>query len=536
MIGNVHVRTDPPKQPPPGYDVGPEDDDAGRIAPDPAYVLPRRIAAWAAQDPDRLFLVEVDGRSLTYGQTWDAVGRWATRLEELGVRAGDRLVTMLPSSIDAVVVWLAAGCLRALEVPVNPELRGTFLEHVLSDSGARCALVRPEFAELLDGSRIATHTAHRGDNLAGVPSTVTTALPEPHDPSCVIYTSGTTGPAKGVVLSWSQFAATIGRIPRSWLSAEDAVFGFSPMFHVTGRTPLLAMSDVGGRVVLRERFSASTFLDDVRRYGCTSMTVNAGLVLETPEQPNDRDNPMRVVFAGHNATMARRFAQRFDVHVIDAYGSTEAGFPLMARWMGDEGAPTVPGRLRRGYQARVVDENKAEVPAGAPGELLLKPPARPLVMLGYLNRPDATEAAFDGDWYRTGDAVTRDEDGGFLFVDRMRDTIRRMGENISSSQVEAVVAADDEVADCAVVGVPDRLAGHEVLLAVVPRSGAALDPAALYSRLTERLARYMLPAYVVVCDDLPRTPTQKVQKTGLLERLDLASAWRPEPARRGSSR
>jgi crotonobetaine/carnitine-CoA ligase len=504
-----------------------DDDDPAAVALDPAYVLPRRVAWWAEHEPDRPFLADVDGRALTYGETWVAVRQWMTRLHGLGLTPGDRLVTMLPSSIDAVLVWLAAGCMHVLEVPVNPELRGTFLTHVLTDSGARRALVRPELAGLLDGSGIEPRVVQRGADLAGVPAADVVALPDPQDAACVIYTSGTTGPAKGVVISWAQFAAVIGRTPRSWLSGDDAVFGYNPMFHVTGRTPLLAMTDVGGRVVLKEKFSASSLLDDARRHGCTSMTVNAALVLATPERADDADNPVRTAYAGHNATIARRFAERFGVHVLDAYGSTEVGFPIVARSLPDDGRPGFPGYLRPGYEARVVDTDGNDVGPGRPGELQIKPPARPMVMLSYLNRPDATAAAFDGDWYRTGDAVVRDDDGGFRFVDRIRDTIRRMGENISSSQVEAVVAADADVAACAVVGVPDRVAGQEVLLAVVPAAPTTFDPAALYARLTDQLARYMLPAYVVVCEDLPRTPTLKVQKTGLLETLDLAAAWRP---------
>jgi crotonobetaine/carnitine-CoA ligase len=513
-------------------DVPASDDDALALALDPALVLPRRVADWAATDPDRPFLQEVTGRALTYGATWDAARRWATWLTEMGVEPGDRVVTMLPASIDAVVGWLATAIVGAVEVPVNPELRGEFLSHVLTDASARLAIVRPEFVELVTG--VPTVIAGRDDPgpMTMQPCEVA-SYPAPADASCVIYTSGTTGPAKGVVLSWAQFAATIGRIPRSWLDETDAVYCPHPMFHVTGRSPVVTMADVGGRVVLRERFSVSAFLPDMREHGCTSTTVQAGLVLSAPEQPDDADNPLRVVYAGHNLTLARRFAERFEAHVIDAYGSTEVGFPLMLRWL-----PESPGRWcgrpRRGYDIRVVDEAGRDAAGGSVGELWVRPPARPLVLREYLNRPDATAAAFAGDWYRTGDAVVRHADGMVEFVDRMRDTIRRLGENISTSAVEAVVVADPEVADCAVVGVPEPVAGHEVLLAVEARDPAALDAAALYERLSTQLPRYMLPAYIVVCAELPKTPTHKVQKTGLLATLDLSTAWRPTVKARSS--
>lgn len=510
-------------------DVPAADDDALTVALDPAFVLPRRVAAWADQDPERPFLEEVTGRRLTYGATWDTVRSWMAWLDQLGVRSGDRVMTMLPSSVDSVLAWLALGCLGALEVPVNPELRGSFLDHIVEDAGARLALVRPELA-----GQLSAYAETHGLEVIVVDRDADIALahegrpvetwPAPEASSCVIYTSGTTGPAKGVVLSWAQLASTIGRIPRSFFSAQDAAFAFNPMFHVTGRSPLLSMSDVGGRVVLRERFSASTFFDDVRRHGCTTTTVQPALVLATPERADDRDNPLRIVFGSHNPTMSRRFAERFDVSVIDAYGSTEVGFPIVRRWQCDDSEKSC-GRLRRGYAARVVDSDGVDVDDGAVGELWIRPPERPLVMLSYLNHPDATAAAFAGDWYRTGDAFVRRPDGTFVFVDRLRDTIRRMGENISASQIETVVDTHPDVNGCAALGVPDPVAGHEVLLAVEPRSEGALDVAELFGWLTDRLPRYMLPAYIAVVDELPRTPTGKVAKTGLAATIDLATAW-----------
>jgi crotonobetaine/carnitine-CoA ligase len=525
-LAEIYARTDT-------GDVPATDDDAAVLALDPAFVLPRRVAWWAERAPERPFLQEVTGRSLTYGETWEAARRWATWLAEQGVGPGDRFVTMLPAAADAVLLFLAGSLLGAVEVPVNPDLRGSFLHHVLTDADARLAVVRAEFAASVhdSGVDLAVVVVEREDVRPMSCAVAPVSFSASSDAACVIYTSGTTGPAKGVVLSWAQLAATIGRIPRSWFDERDAVYCCHPMFHVTGRSPLVTMADVGGRVVLRERFSASSFLADVREHGCTSSTVQVGLVLATPESPDDADNPLRVVYGGHNLTLAHRFGRRFGVHVVDAYGSTEAGFPLLLRWLPADLDRRWCGRLRRGYQARVVDAAGHDVADGTAGELWIRPPARALVMLEYLNRPDATTSAFAGEWYRTGDAVVRGADGEFEFVDRLRDTIRRLGENISTSAVETVVAAEPDVAECAVIGVPDPVAGHEVLLAVVPRDGHELDAAGLYTRLTARLPRYMLPAYVVVCAELPKTPTHKVQKAGLLDALDLDRAWRP-PARR----
>jgi crotonobetaine/carnitine-CoA ligase len=521
--------------------IGPGDDDAGTLALDPALVLPRRVARWADAEPGRPFLTEVTGRRATYGETWAAVRRWMSWLGELGVQRGDRVVSMVPASIDAVVLWLAAGCLGALEVPVDPALRGVFLRHVLADSGARVCLVRPEHADLLagagvDGLDVVVVDRDRSPADDARPADAV-AFPPPVDASCVIYTSGTTGMPKGVVISWAQMSASIGRIPRAWLSGEDCVYDCHPMFHVTGRTPLLSMSDVGGRVVLRERFSASAFLDDVRAGACTSTTAYVPLILATPERDDDRDNPLRLAWGGHNLRLSRRFAERFGLHVLEAYGSTEIGFPLVQRTPVPDLEHRWIGVPRPGYTLRVVGPNGTDVADGEAGELWVRPPARELMLLEYLNQPEATAQATAGGWYRTGDAVVRHPDGRFVFVDRLKDTIRRHGENISSAAVESVIAADPAVAECAVLGVPDPLAGQQVAVVLVP-SAAGCDPAALHERLRDQLPRHALPEYVLVVDALPRTPTNKVRKSELRDRLDLASAWRPPgrtPAEREST-
>ena len=514
-------------------EMGPADDSPVTVALDLDHVLPRRVAWWAAEDPGRPFLAEVTGRAVSYGETWTAVRRWVAWFDELGIRAGDRVVSMLPASIDAVVLWLAAGCRGALEVPVDPALRGAFLRHVLVDAGARVCLVRPEFADLVAGSGVphlqvvvVDREECPADAFLPAPDP---QLPEPVDPACVIYTSGTTGMPKGVVISWAQMSATIGRIPRGWLSERDCVYDYHPMFHVTGRTPLLSMSDVGGRVLLRERFSASAFLDDVRAGVCTSTTAQVSLVLSTPEREDDADSPLRVVFSGGGRGVALdvEFAKRFGTHVLQSYGSTEMGFPLVLRTPPPDLEHRWVGRPRPGYEVRVVGTEGQDVPDGTVGELWVRPPSRELMLLEYLNQPEATAAATAGGWYRTGDALVRHANGHFMFVDRLRDTIRRHGENISSTAVEAVVAADPAVAECAVFAVPDAVAGQAVGLAVVPPPDGC-DPAALHRRLVDQLPRHALPAYVFVVDVLPRTPTHKIRKALLAESLDPSTAWRPE--------
>ncbi|WP_062999453.1 AMP-binding protein [Nocardia jinanensis] len=501
------------------------------MATDPASVLPVRLRARALSEPDRPFLHEVTGGHATYGATWEGVCRWAGYLRDLGVAPGSRVATLLPPSIDAAMVWIALGCLGAIEVPIDPDLKGTFLEHVLDDAAPLLCLARPEFVDRIRETRPAlpVWAVQRGA-WADLDATAVAfdSLPTPADIACVIYTSGSTGPAKGVILAWAQFATMADRIP---LGPGDVAYNCHPMFHVTGRSPLVAMCATGGRVVFRERFSARATMDDVRRFGCTTGTFHAALLLALPPRPDDAENPLEAVFAGHNAALAAEFARRFGVRCYDLYGSTEVGFPLVLTDPPDLEHMWC-GRVRDGYRAQVVDEHGNPVADGVPGELWIRPGHRLMIMIGYLDRPAATERALAGGWYHTGDIVIRHADGNFEFVHRAGDTIRRMGENISSTAVEAVVDEHPQLVACAVVGVPDTVAGHEILIAAEVVENGTLDAPALYDWMTSRLPKHTLPKYLALVEALPRTPTNKVLKTGLLDTIDLTAAWKPPAGRR----
>lgn len=463
-----------------------DDFDVVSYATDPEQMLPAQLQRWARTAPAGPYLAEVTGRSESFGETWSLVRRWATWLRGQGVGHGDHVATMIPSSIDAAVIWLALGCIGAVEVPVNPELVGDFMLHVLTDAAPVLCLARPELAERIRASRpdLPTITIERDSRLVAEVEPAALSLPRPADVACVIYTSGTSGPAKGVVIRWAQLAAVVGRMP---LLETDVSYACHPMFHVTGRTPLITMADVGGRVVFRERFSLSAVLDDVERFGITTGTFAAALLLTLPPRPKDTTYPFRMVFTGHNTELNERFGERFGVRGYDCYGSTEVGFPIVRLEAPPDRLHGWCGKVRTGYEAKVVGPSGEPLAAGESGELLLRAGDRLMLMSHYLNRPDVTAKAFDGDWFRTGDIVVRHPDGNIEFLDRAKDTIRRMGENISTSAVEAAVEQHPDVAASAVIGVPDRVAGHEVLIAVEPVPDRSVDESQLYEWLRSRV-------------------------------------------------
>ena len=496
-----------------------DEDDPIASGLDPSLVLPVRIAHWAAHEPSRPFLIEVGGTTCSYGEARDGMLRWAAFLAGEGVQAGDRVASFLPPSVAAHLAWLGCACIGAMEVAVNPELRGPLLDHVLTDASPRLAIGLPDHAALAPPG-LPFVTVH--EPAPGVAAMVPARWPLPTDPACVLYTSGTTGPAKGVIVPWAQLSATIGRIPRSALSGSDAVYAPWPMFHVTGRTPLPSMADVGGRVVLRTHPTVGEFWPDIAAYGCTSTTFGAlAALLVGAEAPSP--HPLRWVFMAPRGELSLRVQDRFGVQVLANYGSTEAGFPILNRRLGPSTAD-VSGWPRPGYRVRVVHDG-SDAADGEPGELWIGADDPAVMFSGYLGAPG--NGREDG-WFRTGDLVTRREDGGIVFVDRLRDVIRRFGENISSIAVESIVSTDPEVTACAVIGSPSEVCGEEVLLVVSP---ATVDPAALFARLSERLPRYALPALIAVLPELPTTPTGKVAKYA----LRVGEAWE-SPAALGTIR
>jgi crotonobetaine/carnitine-CoA ligase len=373
---------------------------------------------------------------------------------------------------------------------------------VLRDAGARRAFARTDQAgslreaglpgdiELIEVAGPGAAPAAWDRAVAAVPAQEPPAagLPLARDVATVIYTSGTTGPAKGVLVTWGQIANAVGLRPRRLLRPADAYFVPWPPFHVMGLTPLAIMSDVGGRVVLRNGPSISSFWRDVDENGCTCATIGpiARLLMDHPPRPDDGGHALRSVVMGPVIPDVDAFRERFGVGVMTVYGSSEIAYPLVSRHV-DGTNRHLAGKLRPGYAARVVDAALHDVPDGSVGELLI----------------------------RTGDAFVRHPDGWFEFVDRMRDTIRRFGENVSSAFLESVIMKEDGVLECAAVGVPSAATGEEIHLAVVPAAGVTLDPEAFSARLRAVLPRHMVPAHVSIGERLPKTPNGKIRKVDL---------------------
>jgi crotonobetaine/carnitine-CoA ligase len=485
-----------------------------------------------------VFLRAVDGGELSYGDVHESSLRWAEAYRQVGLAPGDAVAVLTRTRPEGIAAWLGAGWLGALEVPVHTEFRGNLLARTLRLSCARVLVLETsmadrlrELSQPLDGfnliitigdpaavADLGVEVLGAEELLAGAAAATPPRAPEGRDAARVLLTSGTTGLPKGVVVRWAQLHATAcGNVEACDLGDDDVYYSPFPLHHLTGQHAPYVMAVTGGSVVMRERFTSSAFWDDVRRHGCTTTTLvgsMAAFLRGMAAEPADIDNPLRTVLMAPLNGDVPAFERRFGVGVATVYNMTEISSPLIAP-VSEVHDGRAAGRVRRGYECRIVDEDDEEVAVGEVGELVVRAHAPWMSMEGYWGDPDATLRAFRNHWMHTGDSFRRDEDGNFYFVDRLKDTIRRRGENISSTAVEAELMGLPEVMDAVVVGVPSEWGEEEVKAVVVLKPNTSMSPEEVIARVAKRLPRFMVPALVEFRPTLPRTATGKVRKAEL---------------------
>ena len=500
----------------------------------------------AAETPDKVYAVFPDGERWTYARLRAEVRQAAAGLAALGVKQDDHVVSWLPNGQDALRTWYAINYLGAVYVPINTAYRGGLLAHVIENSDAELIVAHRDLAPRLedvptarlktlvrvagDASPCAGLTAHGADALAprdAEPPELARPL-QPWDVQSIIYTSGTTGPSKGVLSSYAHLTATGEALP---LGPEDRYMANLPLFHVGGTLPCHTMLARGGSVSMIESFRTETFWDMIRDTETTFVIllgVMAQFLAKQPPSPGDADNPLRLVCLIPYDFDATDFSARFGVQVMSLFNMTEVSVPIVTGL--DPTIVHAAGRPRAGIEARIVDDNDCEVDVNVAGELIVRADAPWVLNSGYYKNPEATAKAWRNGWFHTGDGFRRDADGNFFFVDRIKDAIRRRGENISSYEVEAEALAHPDVNECAAVAVRSEVSEDEVMIVVAPAPGRSLDPAALLEFLVPRMAHFMLPRYIRVVEALPKTPTAKVRKLELRETGVTRDTWDREAA------
>ena len=509
-------------------------------------LLPHRVAAWAAEHPDRVYIRNSDGDIRTFEQTHHNALRWAALLRSHGVRPGESVLSLLPVSIAGAELWLGASWLGAVLVPINIEYRGTSLRHAVKVSGARVMVTNEsllaecgEHAEIVDQLELAivVDGAAVGSAIAAVNLSMVwpaqtpdgNEFPGPRGSviAAIVFTSGKTGASKGATIHWAQLHATASRyFPAGDFTPDDVYYAPFPLFHISGLVALNVMALCGGSVVLRERFKTQEFWSDVATFGCTTTLLLGAMVqflASTPATENDSKTPLNKVAMIPLHPDVEAFGLRFGLKICTNYGSSETGTILVSEWNPPNSRSC--GRQRPEYEVRIVNDDDEEVPPGTVGECVCRPREPWTSMTGYWNMPQPTSEVFRNQWLHTGDLLYQDEDGNFFYVDRKSDSIRRRGENISSMEVEAEINAHPDVIESAVVGVPSELGEQEVMAMVVVAGSTTLEPDALIEFLGPRLPRYAVPRYVEFVEALPKTPTQKIQKNIIRGRGVTGSTW-----------
>jgi len=487
--------------------------------------------------------------SYTGRQAQEAAARRASVLAAAGVGKGDRVALLCSNRIEFLEVVLGCGWLGAVVVPINTASRGAQLQHILTNCGASLLVIESDLTGLLaDVDLAATQLQHawliQGDAQAGPLGLPTTAWPAPGEPReaaaiqpgdtlAILYTSGTSGPSKGVICPHAQFfwwgintASKLGICP------EDVLYTCLPMFHTNALNTFFQALVSDACMVADKRFSASRFFQSLVDTGATVTYLLGAMVpilLSKPATPAEKQHRTRIALGpGVPAQYHPVFLERCGMHLMDGFGATETNH-VVGRGI-EEQRHGYMGRLAEGFQARVVDENDEPVPDGVVGELVLRADEPYAFAQGYFGMPEKTVEAWRNLWFHTGDRVVRDADGYYRFVDRLKDMIRRRGENISSFEVEEALSAHEAVQTVAVYGVQSELAEDEVMAMVVLRPGAQPRHEDLLDHCARRLPYFAVPRYVQFAESIPTTENGKIKKYELRAQGVGPETWDREQA------
>jgi carnitine-CoA ligase len=510
-------------------------------AGDYAGTIPRLLAAAADRDSGGSWLRGDEG-TLTFEGAVAAVGRTAGALQAAGAREGDLVMLTAATTPSYLLCWLAVTSLGAVSVAVNPRSSAAELAGLIRQVGPRLLVTDAGLAGLVESARLGDPAepdrppttpfppvldvdelvpADRYTTAAARSGALPAAAVGPDDVAVLIPTSGTTGRSKLVMQTHRAYAMAGEGFP-FWmeLTAADRMMTTLPLFHVNAPAySVMGSLACGAGLVLAGRFSASSFLDIARRHGATEFNAIGAMLeilMRQPERPDDADTPLRLCYTGPAPERERQLEieRRFGLRIVVGYAMSESPYGLIwphgSRPYGTLGTIRQHPYLGVINHARVVSaDSGAVLGPEETGELELR---NPVVTPGYFGMPAESAAVMDGDWLRTGDLVTAHEDGTYTFVSRVKEVIRRRGENLSPLEVEEVLETHPSVLESAVVGVPSELSEEEVKAFIVPARGAAVDFPELHAFAAERLAAFKVPRYWEVIGELPRTPTSRVAK------------------------
>ena len=507
--------------------------------------LSEQLAAAAVAYRDQECLVLPDA-TLSFGEVDRLANATANALLERGVREGSVVMTLCHNSAALVATWFACMKIGAVFAPLNASLSGDPLEHVVFRAGGQVLVCDGTLAGLartalraipnppltfVTGTRVPSGFASF-DQAVDAASTKPPLPPalDPAAPARLMFTSGTTGESKGVV--WSRNAETLHAVCYGdelvRIDRGETVYTCLPLFHVTAQGTLLGTMLRGGRTVVDRRFEPLRFWARNRSVGAVFFPY-VGTIISTlmsrASRRNDADNPvMRAMGSATPAGLWEAFERRFGVTLEDVWGQTETA----SCWTHAGPGGPVPGTVGlpcERFEARILGASGVEAATGQPGELCIRPFEPHVIFEGYAETGiSASDVTGDG-WYRTGDLLSRREDGVLSFHGRLREAIRRRGETVAPAEIEAVALQHPAVCEAAAIGVPaDDGVEDEILLCVVLVEPSSLTPADLHAHVSGELPRFMVPRFIRIEDELPKTATTRIRRAALRE-AGRTGAW-----------
>ncbi len=527
------------------------------------WVIGKVLDAQVAARGDARFIQFEDEPALTFREFDQHCNRVGNAFAAIGVGFDEPVAVMLNNRLECLWTWIGLSRIGAVHVGINTAYKGAFLTHVLTNTGARYGVVEREFLPwLADIEETAPDLAtvyvpgpplspddvpsfqriqvRHFDELMDAPDTAIAGDITYRDTGMIMFTSGTTGPSKGVLMPHGHlYLFGLGMQSHMRMTEDDRYYICMPLFHAQGiLMQFCAILIAGGSAVLAKQFRATSWIDEVRHHEATLtnlLGVMNDFVLRQPAKPSDKDNKLRMISAVPvtEETLAA-LRERFDVPKFnELFGMTECNLPIIRPYDAPDEAGCSGKVWDEHFEVIIADpETDDELPVGEVGEILIRPKQAYCFMQGYNGMEERTVETWRNLWFHSGDAGRMDERGYVWYIDRIKDTIRRRGENISSYEVEAVLLEHPAVAEAAAVAVKADEGGEDEVLACLVLKPDADPPApdAVLDFCTPRMPYFAVPRYVEYLDDIPKTPSAKIQKNKLRDRGLSAAVWDREAA------
>lgn len=528
------------------------------------WVLPKILREQAKKLGKKPFLQFGYKNPLSFYQTNKLSNKIANGLLKLGISKGDKVAVYMPNSDDYVITWFGILKMGAVMVPINTAYKMDFLQYIIDSSDSKVLFIAEEYLDRMpsiakripqlkyvivwtrNGSekffrhgfnfkKMQSYTKFIDSQSSSEPGAEITFM----DHARLMYTSGTTGRSKGVMRPCAaDYSSARNYAEIMDVGPDDVCFTCLPLFHSNAMVMTVYPALIkGAKTVVEEKYSASQFWNWIKDHGVTNFNIVGTIsyfLWNTPPVPEEKQHKVELVLgspAPHD--IIQDFMKRFNIKFMEGYGLTEIGQCTWTR-PGEPFRVGSCGKEAPGYEIKIGNpETDEEVPIGEIGEILVRP-RTPNVMLHYYNKmPEKTVQDFRNFWFHTGDAGRMDKDGYIYFVDRVKDYIRRRGENISSFEVEKIVSSYPDVKESAAIGIKADSGGYaedELMIVIIPKKGKKMDPAKLLKFLEPKMPYFMIPRFIRVVKSLPKTGTQRVQKNKLREQGITKDTWDREKA------